>query len=85
MNRPDGEHFEVLSCSDSPGGEGDRLSPRGRPWIGIHFECCAVYARVYRDPESPQYNASCPKCGCGICIRVGPEGVNGRIFRATPV
>ncbi len=53
-----------------------------RRWIGILFECCGVYARVYRRPEERKYDGRCPQCGRRVIVRVGPDGVSGRLFRA---
>lgn len=53
-----------------------------RPYIGVYFECCGVYARVYRRPDQMIYNARCPRCLAQVKVRVGPEGTNARLFRA---
>jgi hypothetical protein len=56
---------------------------RGRKWIGMHFECCGVYQRIYRNREGTYYRGNCPRCGTPIQIRVGPGGTDDRMFRAT--
>lgn len=56
----------------------------GRPWIGIHFECCGVYTRVYRQPADARYEGRCPKCGVRVNLRVGPDGIASRTFVARP-
>ncbi len=83
MTYPRREHFEVVSSAQGES-EGDQAAPEsgGRPWIGIHFECCGVYTRVYRHPDSRRYLARCPSCGRSITIRVAPDGMQGRFFRA---
>lgn len=53
-----------------------------RRYIGILFECCGVYARVYRQPDQMMYEGRCPKCLCTVRVRVGKDGVATRIFRA---
>jgi hypothetical protein len=53
-----------------------------RPYIGILFECCGVYARVYRQPDQRVYAGRCPKCLGPVRVRVGRDGVTTRIFRA---
>jgi len=68
--------FEGPSISEVRGGEARR------PWIGILFECCGVYARVYRDPAVMRYEGRCPRCGARLSVSVGPEGVPGRVFKA---
>jgi hypothetical protein len=53
-----------------------------RPHIGIYFECCGVYARIYRTPDSSEYSGRCPKCLATVRARVGRDGTTQRIFRA---
>jgi hypothetical protein len=70
--------------SAGPDAPANSPGPR-RLWVGIQFECCGVYKRVYRDPDVPLYEGQCPQCGRKITMRVGPDGVNSRIFKATPI
>jgi len=63
----------------------DRTSGRAvapRPYIGVLFECCGVYVRVYRRPEQMMYLARCPRCLRVARIRVGNDGTDARLFRA---
>ncbi|MBI5865998.1 MAG: hypothetical protein HZB38_16135 [Planctomycetes bacterium] len=53
-----------------------------RPYLGIFFECCGVYARVYRDERDAEYVGRCPRCMAVIRARVGRNGTTQRIFRA---
>jgi hypothetical protein len=76
--------LERIDCYDS--GEG-RDEPAGertaeRRYIGVHFECCGVYARIYRRPDQREYRGRCPRCLREVWVRVGPGGTNARIFRA---
>lgn len=54
----------------------------GRPYLGIHFECCGVYTRVYRRPDQLVYQTRCPRCLREVRIRVSRDGTSARIFRA---
>ncbi|MCA9322355.1 MAG: hypothetical protein KDB53_16555 [Planctomycetes bacterium] len=58
-----------------------RLRP-SRPWLGILFECCHVYARIYRNREGNAYTGGCPRCGRRLRVPVGPGGSGQRQFRA---
>ncbi len=53
-----------------------------RPWVGIRFDCCGVYARIYRDADGRAYRGRCPRCLRETRLRVGPGGTSARFFRA---
>ncbi len=55
---------------------------QGRPFIGVLFECCNVYTRIYRAPGTVAYRGVCPRCRRTVVLPVGPEGTGERIFRA---
>jgi len=61
---------------------GTNAQNRGRPWVGIHFDCCGVYLRVYRNAEGTAYEGFCPRCCRKVKLRVGPGGTNARFFVA---
>ncbi|MCL1947362.1 MAG: hypothetical protein FWF51_09495 [Chitinivibrionia bacterium] len=51
-----------------------------RPFLGVHFECCDMYVRLYRPIERPFYQGRCPKCGKPVFIPVGEGGTSSRFF-----
>ncbi|TET31818.1 MAG: hypothetical protein E3J72_21275 [Planctomycetota bacterium] len=57
-------------------GEGDR------PFIGILFECCNIYNRIYINKMQTAYVGWCPRCGAKIEIPIDPNGTDERFFRA---
>lgn len=57
-------------------------SPSRRPWVGIRFDCCGMYVRVYRNAESTEYLGRCPRCGKRVRLRVGEGGTDARFFVA---
>lgn len=57
-------------------------TPRRRPYVGVHFECCNVYTRIYRRDDQTEYHGRCPVCLRTIRIRVGPDGTPTRFLRA---
>jgi hypothetical protein len=63
----------------------DESPPTGleRPFIGVLFDCCGVYERIYRAPEHRVYRGRCPRCLRPIQIRVRPDGTRARLFRAS--
>jgi len=54
----------------------------GRRWIGIYFECCGVYSRLYRNKEGTAYKGYCPRCTRPVRVHIGPGGTHHRMFRA---
>jgi len=52
-----------------------------RKYIGILFECCGVYARVYINKEKKAYVGWCPKCAHTIKVKIDKSGTNSRFFK----
>ena len=51
-------------------------------FLGIMFECCNVYGRIYKNKEGTYYHGRCPRCMKEIKIKIGEGGTNNRFFRA---
>ena len=65
----------------------DRADHRGarlpkRHWIGVRFDCCNVYHRIYKSKDGKFYRGRCPRCLRKVRLRVGPEGTDARFFVA---
>ena len=61
----------------------EQSSTRGpKKFLGIHFECCNVYRRVYLNREGNAYEGRCPICYRTVKVLIGPEGTDARFFRA---
>jgi hypothetical protein len=52
----------------------------GKPFLSVHFACCGVYTRIYRNPTDPEYRGRCPKCGKPVRFVVGEGGTTSRTF-----
>ena len=52
-----------------------------RPFLGITFECCNTYARIYKNKEGTAYVGRCPKCMRSIRVPIGKGGSGQRFFR----
>ncbi len=53
-----------------------------KPFIGITFDCCNVYNRIYMNKEKTAYEGRCPKCLRTISVKIGKDGVSSRFFSA---
>ncbi|MFQ5462612.1 MAG: hypothetical protein ACE5E5_08300 [Phycisphaerae bacterium] len=75
-------HLDIEGLADSEPRPAHPAGLTGRPWVGIHFECCDVYTRIYRNKEATAYQGHCPRCLRQVCLRVGEGGTDARFFRA---
>lgn len=53
-----------------------------RPFIGMHFKCCNVYARVYLNAGGTAFVGWCPRCATRAEVRVSPTGSKTKFFTA---
>ena len=59
----------------------DENNKTPRKFLGILFECCGVYGRIYQNKEGTAYVGRCPKCMRNIKVAIGKGGTNQRFFR----
>ena len=76
------EEASRQSPPDTSAEQAEHSSMQGRPWISVYFECCNVYARIYRDADGTAYTGWCPRCAGKVTVRIGPDGTSTRMFRA---
>lgn len=55
---------------------------KGRPSLGMMFECCHIYRRIFKVDDGSAYQGRCPRCGRVARVLIGPGGSDNRVFRA---
>mgnify|MGYP004137151623 CR=1 FL=1 len=53
-----------------------------RKFLGVHFECCSVYQRIYLNKAGTAFVGWCPRCARRVEIKVSPTGTSDRFFAA---
>lgn len=57
-------------------------SSAGNRFLGIQFDCCGIYARVYANREQTAYVGNCPRCAKRVEFKIGSGGTSSRFFTA---
>ena len=52
-----------------------------RPFLGVMFDCCKVYTRLYLHRNGLLYEGRCPRCRKQVRFVVGQGGSETRIWR----
>ena len=58
----------------------EKKDGEARPYLSVHFACCGVYQRIYRNAKGDAYAGHCPKCAKAVRFPVGPGGTSSRQF-----
>jgi len=74
--------IDIKGIEDGADNPSSESGLRARRWVGVHFDCCGVYTRIYRNAEGTAYRGACPRCGHPVTLRVGPDGTDARFFIA---
>ena len=71
-----------LSSDACSGADREQRPSFGRRFVGVQFDCCGVYARIYVNRDRTAYEGHCPRCSRPVRIRIGPGGTDCRFFTA---
>ncbi|MBR2525622.1 hypothetical protein IKE67_04075 [bacterium] len=52
-----------------------------KKFLGILFDCCGVYGRIYQNKDGTAYTGRCPKCMRPVSVKIGEGGTGQRFFR----
>jgi hypothetical protein len=60
--------------------------PQGekRKFLGVWFECCHAYGRLYKNKAGTKYIGRCPKCLRSLSVEINAnseKATNRRFFR----
>jgi hypothetical protein len=72
--------MDLYDSKPKPDNDSQENKKSARPFLGVHFECCDVYVRLYRPNDRPFYQGRCPKCSKSVFIPVGKGGTSSRFF-----
>ena len=53
-----------------------------RPFLGVLFKCCGIYAKIYKTVDGKAYAGHCPKCAKPAHVKIGSGGTKSRFFTA---
>ncbi|MCC5786547.1 MAG: hypothetical protein JJU33_07600 [Phycisphaerales bacterium] len=80
---PGQRYRQTQSTPVNPALTTDGPGPKGRPFIGVYFQCANRYVRVHRHVDGSSYAARCPSCGKSMTFLVADGGTDQRMFRAS--
>lgn len=61
----------------------EEKSTTKRAFLGIWFDCCNTYGRIYKNAQGTAYTGRCPKCLRPVTVRIGGDGTSQRFFRGS--
>ncbi len=74
-----GDHLDLTSDPQSSSNPGTGARP-DRRFLGIRFDCCKAYARVYINSDGTAYEGRCPRCMRPVRFIIGSGGTDSRFF-----
>ena len=77
-----GRLLDLSSPAPTPSGVVGDVRGEATRFLGVHFACCDVYSRVYKNRMGTAYVGHCPRCAKRIEFAIGPGGTSSRFFTA---
>ena len=77
--------FDVVSDPyppSKPEVQESAAQPERRKFIGVKFNCCGIYVRIYINKDGTAYEGRCPKCFRPVKFKIGGDGTDHRFFEA---
>jgi hypothetical protein len=82
LTDPDDYILDLSSAARADQQPETKSTDVGRPFLSIHFKCCKVYSRIYRNAAGDAYVGHCPRCARALRVPIGPGGSQKRAFVA---
>lgn len=57
-------------------------APKPPESLGVMFDCCNVYIRIWKRRDGSAYEGRCPRCLRQVRVAVGEGGSSSRVWRA---
>ncbi len=79
--------MSFLNLSSEPSPERSKQPETAKPgdrrkFIGVKFNCCGIYVRIYANKDGTAYEGRCPKCFKSVKFKIGSGGTDNRFFEA---
>ena len=52
-----------------------------RRFVGIMFDCCNIYGRLYLSKQRTAFEGRCPRCYRQVSVPASENGVDARFLR----
>ena len=73
-------HANLLNGTQVNRNENEAQDNRQREFLGINFECCRIYSRIFINDEKDKFLGNCPRCGKYVQFDISPDGTDARFF-----